>query len=171
MAAISLLAAASQMQRSSRKAKDAERLLAEHNEAIESAGGIVLRWELVNGDLMWTGNAARFLGISPHQVPSSFRDFRSYLHPEDALYNAISHTLRTSEQHVCWPIRLKDANGGWKAFALKGKISRDAEIGSSCVWRRSFTVRPFGGFDRGRPCGALDENTGIAPDLYCGLGR
>ena len=34
MAAVSLLAAASQMQRSSRKAKDAERLLAEHNEAI-----------------------------------------------------------------------------------------------------------------------------------------
>ncbi|MFY9877521.1 MAG: ATP-binding protein [Rhodomicrobium sp.] len=129
MAAVSLLAAASQMQRSSRKAKDAERLLAEHNEAIEAAGGLVLRWDLVNGDLMWTGNAARFLGISPHQVPSSFRDFRSYLHPEDALYNAISHTLRTSEQHVCWPIRLKDANGGWKAFALKGKISRDARSG------------------------------------------
>ena len=89
----------------------------------------MLRWHLVNGDLIWTGNAARFLGISPHQVPSSFRDFRSYLHPEDALYNAISHTLRTSEQRVCWPIRLKDTNGCWKAFALKGKISRDGKSG------------------------------------------
>ena len=129
MAAVSLLAAASQMRRSSQKAKDAERLLAEHDEAIESAGGIALRWHLVNGDLMWTGNAARFLGVSPHQVPSSFRDLRSYLHPEDSLYNEISRTLRTSEQHVCWPIRLKDANGCWKAFALRGKISRDAASG------------------------------------------
>jgi two-component system cell cycle sensor histidine kinase PleC len=129
MAAVSLLAAASQMQRSLRRAKDAERLLAEHNEAIEAAGGIVLRWHLVNGDLLWTGNAARFLGVSPHQVPSSFRDLRSYLHPDDSLYNAISRTLRTSEQGVCWPIRLKDSPVGWKAFALRGKIRRDAKSG------------------------------------------
>ena len=129
MAAVSLLAAASQMQRSSRRARDAERLLAEHNEAIESAGGIMLRWHLVNGELMWTGNAARFLGISPRQVPSNFRDLRSHLHPDDSLNNSISCTLRISEQRVCWPIRLKDARGGWKHLALRGKISRDAKSG------------------------------------------
>ena len=78
---------------------------------------------------MWSGNAARFLGVSPRQVPSSFRDLRSSLHLDDSLYNEISRALRTSEQHVCWPIRLKDADGGWKAFALRGKISRDATSG------------------------------------------
>ncbi len=54
---------------------------------------------------------------------------RSYLHPDDPLCNAISRALRTSGQRVCWPIRLKDANGGWKAFALGGKIESDAKSG------------------------------------------
>ena len=129
MAAASFLAAAVQMQRSSARARDAERLLAEHKDAIQAAGGIVLRWQLVNGDLAWSGNAARFLGISSNKVPSNFRDLRSYLHPDDCLYTAISRTLRTSEQRVCWPVRIKDPHKGWKAFALKGEISRDTRSG------------------------------------------
>src|SRR5664279_3652591 len=59
MAAASFLAAAVHVQRSSTRARDAERLLAEHKDAIQAAGGIVLRWQLVNGDLAWSGNAAR----------------------------------------------------------------------------------------------------------------
>jgi len=129
MAAVSLLAGVAHLQHSSKRASDAERLLAEQHEAIASAGGIVLRWQLVNGDLTWNGNAASLLGISPHQVPTNFRDLRSYLHPDDSLYNSITRTLKTSEQDVCWPIRIKDTRGGWKAFALRGKISRDKRSG------------------------------------------
>jgi len=129
MAAASFLAAAIQMQRSSTRARDAERLLAEHKDAIQAAGGIVLRWQLVNGDLAWSGNAARILGISSSAVPSNFRDLRSYLHPDDCLYNEISRTLRTSQQRVCWPVRIKDPHKGWKAFRLKGEIGRDAGSG------------------------------------------
>ena len=129
MAAASFLAAAVQMQRSSARARDAERLLAEHKDAIQAAGGIVLRWQLVNGDLAWSGNAARFLGISSNKVPSNFRDLRSYLHPDDCLYNEISRTLRTSQQRVCWPVRIKDSQRGWKGLALKGEVSRDARSG------------------------------------------
>ena len=106
MAAASFFAAAAQVQRASARARDAERSLAEHNAAIQSAGGIVLRWQLVNGDLTWSGNAARFLGISSSKVPSNFRDLRSYLHPDDCLYNEISRTLRTSQPRICWPVRI-----------------------------------------------------------------
>ncbi len=129
MAAASFLAAAAQMQSSSARARDAERSLAEHKDAIQAAGGIVLRWQLVNGDLAWSGNAARLLGISSSKVPSNFRDLRSYLHPDDCLYNEISRTLRASQQRVCWPVRIKDPQRGWKAFALKGEVSRDARSG------------------------------------------
>ena len=129
MAAASFLAAAAQMQRASARTRDAERSLAEHTAAIQAAGGIVLRWQLVNGDLAWSGNAARFLGISSNKILSNIRDLRSYLHPDDGLYNEISCTLRTSRQRVCWPVRIKDPHRGWKAFALKGEISRDARSG------------------------------------------
>ena len=129
MAAASFLASAVQMQRSTTRARDAERSLAEHKDAIQAAGGIVLRWQLVNGDLAWSGNAARLLGISSSKIPANFRDLRSYLHPDDCLYNEISRTLRTSEQQVCWPVRIKDPHRGWKAFALKGEIGRDAGSG------------------------------------------
>ena len=126
MAAISLLAAAAAMQRALARARAAEQLLAAQNEAINSAGGIALRWQLVNGELTWNGNAARVLGNSPHRVPTNFRDLRPYLHPDDCLYNSISRVLRARENGVNWPIRIKDGESGWKEFSLTGKIGHDA---------------------------------------------
>jgi two-component system, cell cycle sensor histidine kinase PleC len=129
MAAASFLACGIQMQRASARAIEAERLLTEHRHAIQASGGVVLRWQLVNGDLVWSGNPARLLGISSGKVPSSFRDLRSYLHPDDCLYNEISRALRTSQQQVCWPVRIRDPHKGWKAFTLKGEIGRNVGSG------------------------------------------
>ncbi len=129
MTAVSLLAAASAMQRALARAGAAEQLLAAQNEAIDSAGGIALRWRLVNGELTWHGNAARILRNPAHRVPSNFRDLRPYLHPDDCLYNSISRVLRARENGVNWPVRIKDGEGGWKDFSLKGKIGRDAKSG------------------------------------------
>ncbi len=129
MAAVSLLAAAREMQLSSTKAREAQRLLAENHDAIEAAGGIVFRWRLMSGQLTWGGNAARFPGVSPREIPTNFRDLRSHLHPDDSLYNSISRTLKISEERVCWPVRIRDLHGGWKAFAIRGKVSRDSETG------------------------------------------
>ncbi len=128
MAALSLLATASALQRALARAKAAEELLATQNGAIESAGGIGLRWQLVNGELSWNGNAARILGNFPQRVPTNFRDLRPYLHPDDCLYNSISRVLRARENGVNWPIRVKDGDG-WKDFSLRGKIGRDGKSG------------------------------------------
>ena len=128
-AAISLLAVASAMQRALARARAAEQLLAAQNEAMESAGGIALRWQLVNGELTWNGNAAPVLGTSSRRIPDNFRDLRPYLHPDDCLYNSISRVLRAEENGVNWPVRIKDGETGWKEFCLKGKIGRDAKSG------------------------------------------
>ncbi len=129
IAAVSLLAAAVNCQRAFARTDAAEQSLASQMAAIEGASGIILRWELVNGDLTWIGNAARLLQIPAGQVPANFRDFRSYLHPDDFLYNFITHALKTSAQRVSWPVRLKDAEKGWKAFNLRGEINAGERTG------------------------------------------
>jgi two-component system cell cycle sensor histidine kinase PleC len=91
------------------------------SQAVAAAGGAVLRWNLVDGDLTWLGDA-QFL-FEGRQVPLSFRDLRSHLHPEDSLYNSISDALKAQARYVCWTLRLKDGGNGWRTFNLHGEIA------------------------------------------------
>jgi two-component system, cell cycle sensor histidine kinase PleC len=91
--------------------------------AIQGAGGIILHWELLNGNLIWAGNAAEVLGVSQSQVPKHFRELRPFLHPDDALYHRVSDALRLSISRVAWLVRLKDSDKGWNAFQLRGSIT------------------------------------------------
>ena len=133
MATMSLLAAAAQTQRSSTRARDAERLLAEHNRGIDAAGGVVLHWQMVNGDLMWSGNAANLLGISPRQVPSNFRDLRSHLHPDDCLHNAITRTQGQPGSACAGRSGSGIAQRRLEGVRLAGKNRPGQQIGVSCV--------------------------------------
>ena len=129
---ISLLAAGANSHRASERARAAERSLAEQHEAIGGAGGVMLRWELVTGDLTWKGNAARLLQTSPARVPASFRELRAFLHEDDSLYPLISKSIRAHEHRVNWPLRLKDSEKRWKSFCFRGTVHRGARGSYFC---------------------------------------
>jgi two-component system, cell cycle sensor histidine kinase PleC len=90
--------------------------------ALEGAGGVILRWELVSGDLSWFGDAGRLLQSEDGKAPASFRNLRPYLHPEDSLYGSVSHALKTAARQVSWAIRIKDGDNGWASCHLLGEI-------------------------------------------------
>ncbi len=92
------------------------------SKALDAAGGYILQWNLVDGELTWAGATP---ALFPYGAPASFRDLRPYLHPDDSLYNLVSQALKTSTAQVCWPLRLKDAGHGWRAFQLRGTISHE----------------------------------------------
>ncbi len=121
--AFSLLTAAGNCQRALARARAAEQSLAVQSAAIEGAGGVILRWDLVKGELTWNGDAAQLLQTSSSHAPANFRDLRAHLHPDDFVYNSISHALKTLEKRVSWPVRLRDADKGWRAYNLRGEIS------------------------------------------------
>jgi two-component system cell cycle sensor histidine kinase PleC len=130
LAAAAFIAAARTCQGALLRARTAEHSLALQTAAVQGAGGAGLRWDLVNGTLAWSGNAAQLLQLSPGQVPANFRDLRSYLHPDDFIYNSIAHALRNLEQRVSWPVRIKDGDKGWKAYQLRGEIVSGEKAGA-----------------------------------------
>jgi two-component system, cell cycle sensor histidine kinase PleC len=95
--------------------------------ALDGSGAIVLRWELVNGDLTWMGDTTSLFQGSAGQAPANFRHLRPYLHPDDSLYNSVSHALKTSADRVSWLVRVRYGEKGWKAFHLRGKITSDGK--------------------------------------------
>lgn len=139
IAALSLLAAFGVCQREFARAKAEESLLAAHIDAIEGAGGVVLRWDLVDGALIWSGNAASILQTSPGRVPTNFRDLRPFLNPDHSLYASIADALQNSAHAVNWPLRVKDGEGGWRLFSLRGAIDRNS--GTEGPWFRG-VLRP-----------------------------
>jgi len=90
-------------------------------QGLRAAGCAAVRWSLVDGTLIWDDNARAL--FEDGLVPESFRTLRSHLHPEDSLYTAISDALKTPAQDVCWSVRLKDGDNGWKNYHLRGTIS------------------------------------------------
>ena len=92
--------------------------------AIACAGAVGLNWKLVSGELAWLGNAAAL--FAGGAVPANFRDLKSHLHPDELLYNSISDALKAPERRICWTIRLKDEDGGWRVFDLRGEIAMEA---------------------------------------------
>ena len=129
IAAVSLVAAGASCQRAFKRASAAEQALAAHRAAVETAGGVAPRWQLLGGHLAWDGEAASVLSSSPAKLPCNFRDFRPYLHQEDRLYQTISIALRTASRSLNWPIRLQDGEGGWRTFHLGGSVERDPAPG------------------------------------------
>jgi len=91
------------------------------SQCVAAAGGAVLRWKLLDGELTWAGGAAHL--FSQGVAPSNFRDLSPYLHPDDSLYNLVSDALKTQARSVCWTVRLKDGEIGWRAFNLRGEIA------------------------------------------------
>jgi two-component system, cell cycle sensor histidine kinase PleC len=122
--ATSLVAAFRACRRGLACARAAESLLAAHVAALESAGGVALRWDLVNGDLIWNGDAARLLQTCSSDVPTNFLDLRTFFNPDDSLYASIADALKNSVHAVNWPLRIKDGEGGWRLFSLRGAIDR-----------------------------------------------
>src|SRR5579883_951921 len=110
-------------QRTSQRAIEALDTVQSCKAALEGSEGVVLRWDLVSGDLRWFGDAARLLQCDSGQIPINFRDLRPYLHPDESLYNSVSHALRTAKRHVSWMIRLRDGDQGWAAYQLCGEIA------------------------------------------------
>jgi two-component system, cell cycle sensor histidine kinase PleC len=90
------------------------------SQCVAAAGGAILRWKLLNGELTWAGGAPGL--FSKGEAPANFRDLSPYLHPEDSLYNLVSEALKIQAKSVCWPLRLKQGDGGWRAYTLRGEI-------------------------------------------------
>ncbi len=109
------------------KAIAAEKDVALYGQAFHDIECAVLHWDFLDGRLTWKGDPASVLNVAPAQVPRSFREFRSHIHPDDSLYHCISHALKTSARHVSWPIRVKDGDLGWKSFELRGKIEMNGD--------------------------------------------
>jgi two-component system cell cycle sensor histidine kinase PleC len=131
IAAISLLAALGASRSALAKAREAEEALAFQAAALQGAGAVALRWNLANGDLAWKGGAAGLLQIASGRLPANFRDLRPLLHPDDSVYALISQALRTSMRQVTWPIRIKDAEDGWRPFVLRGAIKAGGATGGA----------------------------------------
>ncbi len=91
------------------------------SQCVSAAGGAVLRWKLLDGELTWAGGAPDL--FSQGEAPSRFRDLSPYLYPDDSLYNLVSDALKTQAKSVCWNVRLKDGENGWRAFSLRGEIA------------------------------------------------
>lgn len=123
---VSFIAAIANSYRALARARVAELRLAGQNEAVERAGGVLVRWELATGDLAWQGNAARLFNTSPARVPANLRDLQPFLVARDSFYSLISPSVRVQEKerHVVWPLRFKDSEKGWRSFCFKGSVSR-----------------------------------------------
>ncbi len=85
--------------------------------------GVPLRWDLINGDIHWLGDAAASLRLPLRQMPRTFRELRPYLHIDDCLYSRVSDALRTKSDVVNWNLRLKADDKSWDHFQLRGTIS------------------------------------------------
>ncbi len=105
----------------------AEQRLEMRGSALQGAGGVILRWDLLSGDLTWAGNAASVFRIAPGQIPTNFRELRPYLHPDDSLYHAVSDALKFSVRRVSWLVRVRDGEKGWSAYQLRGEITPQAK--------------------------------------------
>ncbi|MGA7326844.1 MAG: ATP-binding protein [Rhodomicrobium sp.] len=102
-----------------------------YSDAVAGAGGAVLTWNLTEGQLTWMGNAAAL--FEDERPPSSFGELRPHLHPEDRLYDMVSEALKNSRRCVCWSVQIKDSEGGWQPYQLRGEISV-AEKGSPATF-------------------------------------
>ncbi len=91
------------------------------SQCVAAAGGAVLRWKLLDGELTWAGGAPDL--FPEGEAPSHFRDLSPYFHPDDSLYNLVSDALKAQARSVCWTVRLKDGENGWQAFDLRGEIA------------------------------------------------
>ncbi len=102
------------------------------SQCVAAAGGAVLRWNLVDGELTWAGGARAL--FSTCEAPANFRDLSPYLHPEDSIYNLVSDALRAHARSVCWSLRLKDGEHGWRAYHLRGQIDHGTRANPAPVF-------------------------------------
>ncbi len=102
------------------------------SQCVAAAGGAVLRWNLVDGELTWAGGARGL--FTKCEAPSNFRDLSPYLHPDDSIYNLVSHALRAQARSVCWTLHLKDSDHGWRAYSLRGQIDHGTRANPSPVF-------------------------------------
>jgi two-component system, cell cycle sensor histidine kinase PleC len=102
------------------------------SQCVAAAGGAVLRWNLVDGELTWAGGARGL--FTKCEAPSNFRDLSPYLHPDDSIYNLVSHALRAQARSVCWTLHLKDSEHGWRAYSLRGQIDHGTRTNPSPVF-------------------------------------
>jgi two-component system, cell cycle sensor histidine kinase PleC len=101
------------------------------SQCVAAAGGAVLRWNLVDGELTWAGGARGL--FTKCEAPSNFRDLSPYLHPDDSIYNLVSHALRAQARSVCWTLHMKDEHG-WRAYSLRGQIDHGTRANPSPVF-------------------------------------
>ena len=119
-AALALLLAFENVRRAAVRADSSARSDDIQADAVAAAGGIVLRWNLLDGELTWIGNARPL--FTDGRAPSNFRDLKPYLHPDDALYNSLTGALKCGARKVFWSLRLKDGENGWRPYRLRGEI-------------------------------------------------
>ncbi len=121
IAGVALAAIFSAGRRTVSKLEGPAQFYSTQSQCVAAAGGAVLRWKLLDGELTWAGGAPDL--FSQGEAPSHFRDLSPYLYPDDSLYNLVSDALKTQAKSVCWTVRLKDGENGWRAFDLRGEIA------------------------------------------------
>ena len=102
------------------------------SQCVAAAGGAVLRWNLVDGELTWAGGARGL--FSKGDAPSNFRDLSPYLHPDNSIYNLVSDALKAHSRSVCWTLRLKDGEHGWRTYSLRGLIDHGSRANPAPVF-------------------------------------
>ncbi|MGO9485826.1 MAG: ATP-binding protein [Rhodomicrobium sp.] len=119
-------------QRAALKLEAPARYYSTQSQCVAAAGGAVLRWNLVDGELTWAGGARGL--FSKGDAPTNFRDLSPYLHPDDSIYNLVSDALKAHARSVCWTLRLKDGETGWRAYHLRGHIDHGSRANPSPVF-------------------------------------
>jgi two-component system cell cycle sensor histidine kinase PleC len=118
--------------RDAMKLEGPARYYSTQSQCVAAAGGAVLRWNLVDGELTWAGGARGL--FTKGDAPSNFRDLSPYLHPDDSIYNLVSDGLKAHARSVCWTLRLKDNEHGWRAYHLRGQIDHGSRANPSPVF-------------------------------------
>lgn len=82
----------------------------------------LLFWDVVRGDLTISDSLFTSLGLEAPPRPLSFSRLRMLLHPEDDLYGALTQKIRAGSENFATSFRIKDADGNWVWFELRGRI-------------------------------------------------
>ena len=121
-----------------RRVEEQTRALRESEErfriAAEHASDLIYEWDRVGRRLQWFGDIAGKLGYAPDQLPPTFEQWLSLIHPDDLdrVQRAAEHHLRTREPFAV-EYRVRRADGTYVEWFDRGTALWN-EAGEPCRW-------------------------------------
>lgn len=107
-----------------RTEKELEREKSRYDLAVKGVGVGIWEWDVVTNENIWSDTFYRLLGFEPGEIPASFGEWDSRLHPEDreGVHNALNAHLEENKPYdVKFRLRRKDNQYIW--FRVSGKAT------------------------------------------------